>query len=192
MLTVTNSFSWMHFVRPLPNKSSATISTALRAIAVGFPPSIHIHCVHLDNTKELDTIVGEWILKVGGKHEPTPPYTSKYNGVIEWFNHEIMTHMHCLLFNACLSSKWWAEATWHACDVINTTPSQSSPAHASPFWLWHGALPPTRHLQVFSALGMMCLHDHERHKISVQSIPVQFLGVVDYSSSMYCVYVVGQ
>lgn len=47
-------------------------------IAVMFPPSVHVHCVHLDHTKQLDTLVGEWILKVGRKCEPTLPYTWEY------------------------------------------------------------------------------------------------------------------
>lgn len=192
LLTVTNSFSQMHFVQPLPNKSSSAISAALRTIAVVFPPSVRVHRVRLDNTRELDTLVGEWILKASGKREPTPPYTLEYNGVIKRFNCEIMTHVQCLLFNARLSGEWWAEAARYMCDLINITPTQSNLASVSLFSLWHGVPPPTQHLRVFGALGMMRLHDHKHHKISVQSVPVCLLGVVDYSSSTYRVYVVGQ
>ncbi len=39
---------------------------------------------------------------------------------------------------------------------------------------------------------MMRLHDHQRHKTSSQSTPVRLIGVIDYSMSMYCVYVVNQ
>jgi hypothetical protein len=45
---------------------------------------------------------------------------------------------------------------------------------------------------MFSAPSMMCLQAHKQHKVSAQSIPVQFMGVVDYSSSTYCIYIVGQ
>ncbi len=38
----------------------------------------------------------------------------------------------------------------------------------------------------------MHLQPHEQHKMSKQSIPVCFMGVVDYSMSTYCVYVVSQ
>jgi hypothetical protein len=38
----------------------------------------------------------------------------------------------------------------------------------------------------------MCLQAHKQHKVSAQSIPVQFMGVVDYSSSTYHIYIVGQ
>jgi len=103
-------------------------------------------------------LVGKWITEVGGKCEPTPPYTSEYNGVIKHFNHEIMTHVQCLLFNAHLPSKWWAEAACHTCNVINVTPTWSNPGNTSPFALWHGTPPPLQHLWVFGAPGTMWLH----------------------------------
>jgi hypothetical protein len=111
LLTIMDSFSRMHFVRLLPNKSSIAIQNALRSIATTFPPTLQLHHVQLDNMKELDALISEWITEAGGKHEPTPPYTSEYNGVTERFNCEIMTCVRCLLFDACLPSEWWAEAT---------------------------------------------------------------------------------
>jgi len=95
---------------PLPNKTSVAVQAALCAIATSFPLSIHVHHVQLNNMHELDMLVGEWILEIGAKREPTLPYTSEYNGVTEQFNHEVMTCMCCLLFDACLPSEWWAEA----------------------------------------------------------------------------------
>jgi len=35
----------------------------------------------------------------------------------------------------------------------------------------------------------MCMNCH---KTSVQSIPIHFLGTVDYSSSIYCVFIISQ
>jgi hypothetical protein len=182
----------MHFVRPLPSKSSVAIQNALRSIAAAFPPTVQLHRVRLDNAKELDALVGKWITEAGGKHEPTPPYTSEYNGVIKRFNREIMTCVQCLLFDARLPSEWWAEAARHACDVINVTPTWSNPGNMSPFTLWHGTPPPSQHLWVFSAPGTMWLHVHERHKTLAQSIPVCFMGVIDYLMSMYQVYIPSQ
>ena len=161
LLTITNSFSHMHFLWLLPSKSSVVISAALQAITVTFPPSLRVHHVRLNNARELDTLIGQWILKVGGKCEPTPPYTSEYNGIDKRFNHKIMTRMHCLLFDAHLPSEWWAKATQHACDIINVSPTRSNPNSASPYSLWHGVPPPSCHLRVFGALGMMHLHAHE-------------------------------
>jgi hypothetical protein len=148
--------------------------------------------MHMDNTQELDSLVSAWILEMGGKQEPTPPYTSKYNSITEWFNREVMTHSRCLLFNASLPKMWWAEAARHTCDVINITPTCSNPGHTSPFQLQHGQPPPSQHLIVFGALGMMRLQNHERHKLSAQSTAVRFMGIVDYSSLTYRVYIVGQ
>ena len=73
--------------------------------------------------KELNALIGQWILNVGGKREPMLPYTSEYNGVDERFNQEVMTRTRCLLFDAHLPSKWWAEAAHHACNVINISPT---------------------------------------------------------------------
>jgi hypothetical protein len=180
----------MHFVRPLPNKTSTAIRAALQAIAASFPPAVRIHRVRLDNARELDALVGAWILDIGAKREPTPPYTSEYNGVVERFNREVMTRIRCLLFDARLPSEWWAEAAHYACDVINLTPTRANPDSASPYLLWNGVAPPSRHIRVFGAPGRMCLHAHERHKISEQSVPVRFMSVVDYSLSTYRVYIV--
>jgi hypothetical protein len=179
----------MHFVCPLPDKTLFSIQEVLKSIMVSFPPHIWLHCVRLNNTKELDALVGKWILSMGSKCEPTPPYTSKYNGVTECFNQEVMTHVQCLLFDALLPDSWWAEAACYACNVINVTPTHVNPYLAAPFMLWHGHPLPSWHLHVFSTPGVMRLQSHERHKTSVQAIPVQFIGVVDYSTSTYRVYV---
>ncbi|ELR24539.1 integrase core domain containing protein [Acanthamoeba castellanii str. Neff] len=168
LLTVTDSYSHMHFVRPLPNKTSTAIHAALQAIAASFPPAVRIHQVHLDNARELNALMGAWILDIGAKREPTPPYTSEYNSVVEQFNREVMTRVQCLLFNARLPSEWWAEAARYACNVINLTPTQAN------------------------LDSRMRLHAHERHKISKQSVPVRFMSVVDYSLSTYWVYIVSQ
>jgi hypothetical protein len=64
LLTITNSFSRMHFVQPLPNKSSTTISSALQNIVASFPSSVHIHHIQLDNTKELNAHISKWIAEV--------------------------------------------------------------------------------------------------------------------------------
>ncbi len=113
----------MHFVCPLLNKTSMAICVALCAIAVSFLPAMHVHCVQLDNTCELNALIGKWILKISSKREPTPPYTSEYNGVVEQFNHKIMTHVQCLLFNTQLPNEWWAEAMHYACNIINSMPT---------------------------------------------------------------------
>lgn len=54
LLTVTNLFSWMHFVRLLPSKSSIAIQNTLHSIATMFPPTVQLHCMQLDNAKELN------------------------------------------------------------------------------------------------------------------------------------------
>jgi transposase InsO family protein len=188
----TDLYLRMHFIRPLPNKTSTTIHAALQAIAALFPPAVHIHWVHLNNTHKLYTLMGAWILDIGAKREPTPPYTSEYNSVIEQFNHEVMTHIQCLLFNTRLPSEWWAEAACYACDVINLTPTWANLDSASPYLLWNGVALPSRHICVFGAPGWMHLHTHEWHKISEQSMPVRFMSMVDYSLSTYQVYIIGQ
>jgi hypothetical protein len=161
-------------------------------IAASFPPAVHIHWVHLDNARELNALMGAWILNIGAKGEPTPPYTSEYNGVVEWFNHEVMTHVRCLLFDARLPSEWWAEAARYACNVINLTPTRANPDSASPYLLWNGITPPSRHIHMFGAPGWMHLHTHKQHKISKQSMPVRFMSMVDYSLSTYQVYIISQ
>ncbi len=110
---------------------------------------------------ELDVLVGEWILEIGAKREPTPPYTSEYNSITEQFNHEVMTHMCCLLFDTCLPSEWWAEAVCYVCDVINMMPTWLNLNSASLFSLWLGVTLPLCHLCVFGAPGMMPLQAHK-------------------------------
>jgi hypothetical protein len=117
---------------------------------------------------------------------------SEYNSVIEQFNREVMTCVQCLLFDACLPSKWWAEAAHNACDIINLTPTWANLDSASPYLLWNGVAPLSRHIRMFGAPGWMRLHAHKRHKISKQSMPVCFMSVVDYSLSTYWVYIIGQ
>jgi hypothetical protein len=192
LLTVTDLYLCMHFVHLLPNKTSTTICAALQVIAASFPLAVHIHQVHLNNACKLNMLMGAWILDISAKREPTPPYTSEYNGVVEWFNCEVMMCVQCLLFDAPLPSEWWAEAACYACDVINLMPTWANPDSASLYLLWNGIAPLSRHICVFGAPGWMHLHTHEWHKISKQSVPVHFMSVVDYSLSTYWVYIVGQ
>src|SRR5690242_2429231 len=39
---------------------------------------------------------------------------------------------------------------------------------------------------------MMRLQPHKWHKTSTQAIPVRFVGIINYSTSTYCVYIPGQ
>ena len=56
------------------------------------------------------------------KHH-TVPYTPQQNGVAERMNRTIISRARCMLSNAGLHRRFWAEAASTACYLINRSPS---------------------------------------------------------------------
>lgn len=58
----------------------------------------------------------------GIQHQLTAPHTPQQNGVAERMNRTIVEKARCLLFDANLSKRAWAEACSMACYIRNRTP----------------------------------------------------------------------
>ena len=79
----------------------------------------------------------------------TVPYTPQQNGVTERMNRTIVSKVCCMLSNAGLHRRFWAEATSTACYLINRSPSIAIDKKI-PIEIWSGSPADYLQLRVFS------------------------------------------
>lgn len=82
-------------------------------------------------------------------------YTPEQNGTAERMNRTIVEKARCMLFDANLSVKYWAEAVATAVYIINRSPSRSSPDCKCPQKIWTGHTVSLKHLMVFGTIAMV-------------------------------------
>jgi Integrase core domain len=81
--------------------------------------------VRTDNGGEFANAKWEdYFRRHGILHEFTAPYTPEQNGVAERSHCTLIEHAHCMLKDACLPVKWWAEAVATAAYLKNLSISR--------------------------------------------------------------------
>ena len=95
------------------------------------------------STKFENFLKQEGILK-----ETTAPYSPQSNGVVERANRTTMERARCMLDDACLSNRYWAEAVTTAVYLKNISPTKT--VKKTPYEAWYGWKPTLMHLRVFN------------------------------------------
>jgi hypothetical protein len=104
-----------------------------------------------------------------------PPYTSAQNG---WAEHMIRTTtntIRCLLFQASLPARYWAEALHTATHLLNRLPSKAV-SHPTPYFAMYGTAPSYAHLHIFGCACYPNTSATAPHKLSPRSTRCLFLG----------------
>ena len=78
----------------------------------------------------------------------TIPYTPQQNGVAERMNRTIISRARCMLSNAGMHRRFWAEAANTACYLINMSPSIPL-EKKTPIEVWSGSPADYSQLRVF-------------------------------------------
>jgi hypothetical protein len=158
----------------------------VRELITRLPANQRPRFLRTDNGGEFKSADFEsWLRHEGITHQLAPPYTSPYNGLAERYNRSIMAVTRCILYDAGMGMRFWAEAILHATAIINTSPTRSNPDHKSPHELWHGTSPSTRHFRIFGSAGTMMTPGKHRNKLGARTVPVRFLSVDAHSTSTY-------
>lgn len=118
------------------------------------------------------------ILKRDGiVHQTTNPYTPEQNGLCERMNRTIVERARCLLFDAKMDKKFWAEATNTAVYLRNRT--IASGLSKTPYELWTGRKPDVSHLRVFGSTVMVHVPKIKRTKWDRKAVKHILLGYAD-------------
>lgn len=91
----------------------------------------------------------EFLRKRGIVHQLTVSHTPQQNGVAERKNRTLTEMARCMLFDADLHNKYWAEAIRTANYLQNRLPTKAIAHNKTPFELWHGKLPIFDHIKLF-------------------------------------------
>jgi transposase InsO family protein len=121
-------------------------------------------------TKELQRSLTEMGIKV----QYTAPYSAFQNGVAERKNRTLMEAARCMLIDAEMKKKYWAEAVNTACYLQNILPSKA--VDKTPFELWNRRKPDVKHLHIFGCKGYAHLPKEKRRKLDEKAISLTFVG----------------
>jgi hypothetical protein len=121
-------------------------------------------------TKELQRSLTEMGIKV----QYTAPYSAFQNGVAERKNRTLMEAARCMLIDAEMKKKYWAEAVNTACYRQNILPSKA--VDKTPFEVWNRRKPDVKHLHIFGCKGYALLPKEKRRKLDEKAILLTFVG----------------
>ncbi|CAI5799470.1 Retrovirus-related Pol polyprotein from transposon TNT 1-94 [Podarcis lilfordi] len=103
------------------------------------------------------------LAKEGIAHVTTIPYTPQQNAIAERKFRSIMDMTRCMLKDACLPQKLWAEGVYTSVYLQNRLPPKG--AERTPFELWHGKAPNLSHIRVFGSPCYFHVPKEHRHKL---------------------------
>ena len=101
----------------------------------------------------------------------TVPYT-QHNGVAERMNRTIISRARCMLSNARMGKRFWAEAASTACHLINRSPSITL-NKKTPIEVWSGTPADYSQLRVF---GCTAYAHVDNGKLEPRAIKCVFVG----------------
>lgn len=104
-----------------------------------------------------------YLLKEGIIHQKTNAYTPEQNGVCERANKTVVEKARCLLFDAKLEKKFWAEASNTAVYLKNRSVT-STLGNKTPYEAWYKKKPDLSHIRVFGSPVMVHIPKEKRLK----------------------------
>ena len=132
-----------------------------------------VKVLRTDNGGEFcSDVFDDYCRKEGIVRHHTIPYTPQQNGVAERMNRTIISKARCMLSNAHMNKRFWAEAANTACYLINRSPS--IPLNKkTPIEVWSGTPADYSHLRVF---GCTAYAHVDNGKLEPRAIKCLFLG----------------
>lgn len=122
-----------------------------------------------DNGLEFCSHEFETYLKEAGiVHQKSNPYTAEQNGLAERTIRTVVERARCLLFDANLDKRFWAEATSTAVYLKNRSVA-SGLNNKTPFELWTNTKPDLSHVRIFGSQVMVHVPKEKRLKWDTKS-----------------------
>lgn len=176
ILTFLDDYSRKVFVFPIAKKSDVCKYTINFIKFVENQCNAKVKVLRSDNgTEYVNTELTDFLKRKGIVHQLTVPYSPQQNGSAERFNRSLLDKVRCLLFNANLDDKMWAEAANTAAFLINRSPS-SRLSGKIPEEVWSGNKVNLKYLRVFGCEAFAHIDDCKRKKLDPKSKKLIFLG----------------
>lgn len=131
--------------------------------------------IRSDNGREYNNYkVKQLFVKEGIRPQYTAPYTPEQNGVAERKNRTLMEAARCMLIDASMDNRYWAEAVNTANFLQNILPSTA--IEKTPYELWYGRKASVDNLRIFGCEGYTLIPKEKRRKLEDKSLLLTFVG----------------
>ncbi|GBP45102.1 Retrovirus-related Pol polyprotein from transposon TNT 1-94 [Eumeta japonica] len=159
-----DDFSRMTYIYFLKSKDEALKCFQQYKAEVENQLNCKIKILRSDNGTEFcNSKFDDFLMSHGIVHHKTNPYTPEQNGLSERYNRTIVEKAKCLLFDAGLEKRFWAEAAHTAVYLQNRTVTTSL-NYRTPFEIWTGRKPDVSHLRIFGSTIMVHVPKQKRLK----------------------------
>jgi hypothetical protein len=186
---LTNTYEKVYF---LVTKTAPEIILKFRAFKASVEArGYQIKRFRCDNgTGEYNNAEFQKILTDSGvQYEPAPPYTLHKNGVAERMIRTLNTKARCMMLDAKLPMKFWAESIRTATYLHQRTPTAAC-SHKSPYEVLFGEKPRLDHLRRFGCTTYKYIPKEQRDhkKFGKRSRPCMMLGYVHDTTKIWRIW----
>lgn len=138
-----------------------------------------IKILRTDNGLEFcNAMFDSYLADAGIVHQKTNTYTPEQNAVSERMNRTLVERARCMLFDAGLDKRFWAEAVNTAVYLRNRSPA-SGLQNTTPSELWTGRKPDLSHIRIFGSQVMVHIPKERRLKWDAKSKPHILVGYAE-------------
>ena len=168
-------------IRFFKSKSEVLESTIEFISMVENQKGKRVKTLQSDNGGEYKSLDFDKYLKEHGiTRRLTVPHNPEQNGKAERMNRTLLDTLRCLLFQANLPFKFWAEAANTANHIRNRLPSNSLKGK-TPYETWTGKVPDVSQFRTFGCEVYYLDRDPGRNKLDKRGKEVLFLGYAEES-----------
>ena len=121
----------------------------------------------------------QYLKAEGIRMQYTTAYSPQQNGVAERKNRSLIEMARCMLLDADLDKKYWAEAANTANYLQNILPTKA--ANKTPYELWTSKKPDVKNLHIFGCKAYVFVHKEQRKKLDDKAEKMIFVGYSEES-----------
>lgn len=175
-LVLVDDYSRRTFVYMLKHKSEVFDRFCSFKSLVENQTGLRIKTFRSDNGTEFCTNkFKEFFERHGIQHQTSIPYTPQQNGLAERTIRTITEKARCMLQDAGLNKRYWAEAL-HTAAYIKNRMTSTILENKSPIEIWTGMKPDISHFRVFGSKAMAFIPKEKRQKFDAKSKEYIFVG----------------
>ena len=182
LITIINDFSRFTTVHFMETKDEATthIKQFVEMAKTQFNKTPK--CVRSDRGREyVNADLQNYLKNKGIKRKYTAAYSPQQNGVAERKNRSLLEMVRCMLLDAHLDKKYWAEAVNTANFLQNGLPTKA--AERTPYELMYSQKPDVRNLHIFGSDAYVQIPKEKCRKLDDKAERFTFVGYWEESKA---------